>query len=348
MNKKLITLAVAGAMIAPLAAAADTTIYGRIHTSLQYVDGDVINIFRDPQTGDITTVGKNFDEIWDVRNETTRIGVKGSEDLGNGLKAIFQAEWAFNSAEGGSTAGGLANRLAYAGLTGGWGTAAIGRQWTPYYGAVDKADIFNGGSFNNQYIGTFRTGSAVAYVTPNFGGFVGKAALVMDGANPADTSIDAYNLSAEYNNGPFAIGLGYHNATDGATNGAGTSTDDVGGWGIGGSWNFGMFKLIGQYEDWDRKDLTLQSATESWKEYTVAGEAYFGKHTIRAMWSNLDYDIDDDDNWVVGYQYSLSKRTRVYTEYGELTGVQQDNLNANQVASLQDGKIWNFGLRHDF
>ncbi|HEB96471.1 MAG TPA: porin [Sedimenticola thiotaurini] len=348
MNKKLITLAVAGAMVAPLAAAADTTLYGRIHTSLQYVDGDVLNVFRDPITGAITTQSVNADSTWDVRNETTRIGVKGSEDLGNGLKAIFQAEWAFNSAEGGSTAGGLANRLAYAGLTGGWGTAAIGRQWTPYYGAVDKADIFNGGSFNNQYVGTFRTGNAVAYVTPNFGGFVGKAALVMDAGDPNNNNVDAYNLSAQYDNGPISVGIGYHNTVDGATNDGGVTYSDVKGWGIGGSYNFGMFKVIAQYEDWDRLDLTGVKNTDGWSEYTLAGEMYMGKHTFKAMWGNLDYGADDDDNWAIGYQYSLSKRTRVYTEYGEPTGVQQDNTNANQIASLQDGKIWNIGLRHDF
>ena len=175
MNKKLVALAVAAAVVAPLAAVADTTLYGRIHTSLEYEDGDAIDISRSPTTGAISESVSTADDTWNVRNETTRIGVKGSEDLGNGLKAIFQAEWAFNSAEGGSTAGGLGNRLAYAGLSGGWGTAAIGRQWTPYYGAVDKTDIFNGGSFNNTYIGTFRTGNAIQYVSPNWGGFTAKA-----------------------------------------------------------------------------------------------------------------------------------------------------------------------------
>ena len=344
MNKKLITLAVAGAMVAPLAAAADTTIYGRIHTSIINIDGDAIRVEKAPVTGELVTTALDNESVWDVSSETTRIGVKGSEDLGNGLKAIFQAEWAFSSSEGGSTGGSLANRLAYAGLTGGWGTAAIGRQWTPYYGAVDKADIFNVGSFNAQYIGTFRTGNAVAYVTPNFGGFVAKAAIVMDGADNVDDSIDAFNLSAEYNNGPFSIGAGYHDSS------SADGVADSDGWGIGGSWNFGMFKLIGQYESWEVPDILGDvSDSADFSEYSIAGEAYFGKHTIRAMWGNLDYDADDTDNWALGYQYSMSKRTRVYAEYGEPSGARRDQLgSANPGITVGDAKIFGVGLRHDF
>ena len=94
MNKKLVALAVAAAVVAPLAAVADTTLYGRIHTSLEYEDGDAINVFYNATPGSgLTETTLTADDTWNVRNETTRIGVKGSEDLGNGLKAIFQAEW---------------------------------------------------------------------------------------------------------------------------------------------------------------------------------------------------------------------------------------------------------------
>ena len=342
MNKKLITLAIAGAMVAPLAAAADTTLYGRIHTSIVNVDGDAIRYESTGVDGVYNVTTLNNESIWDTRSETTRIGVKGSEDLGNGLKAIFQAEWAFNSAEGGSTAGGLANRLAYAGLTGGFGTVALGRQWTPYYGAVDKADIFNIGTFNAQYIGTFRTGSALAYVTPNFGGFVGKIAAVIDGANNADDSLDAYNLSGQYDNGPISVGVAYHSGK------GGTGVADSKGWGIGGSYNFGMFKIIAQYENWDVPDILNDiSQDSSWSEYSLAGEMYFGKHTVRAMFANLDFDAGDENQWALGYQYSMSKRTRVYAEYGEPAGTVRDNT-APASITVGDAKIFGVGLRHDF
>ncbi len=336
MKKNLITLAVAGALVAP-SAFAETTLYGRLDTSLNYLDTDDVVLFD--EDGNSTSVAVSDENFWDVSTNTTRIGVKGSEDLGNGLKAIFQAEWAFSSSEGGSTAGGLRNRLAYAGLSGGWGTAAIGRQWTPYYGAVDKTDIFNNATYNATYLGTFRTGNAISYVTPNWNGFVAKAALVIDGGNTAKKSIDAYNLSAQYDNGPISLGLGYHR-------GYGVEdTEDTKVWGVAGSYNFGMAKIIAQYEDMERPSLFDPTDKMDWKEWNIAAEGYFGNNTIRGQFGNLDYDLDDDNIWAVGWQYNFSKRTRTYVEYGDITGISRENVEQVAVGS---SKIFTAGFRHDF
>ena len=328
MNKKLITLAIAAAMVAPLAAAAETTLYGRLDTALVSGDDDT-------------------DRAWDIDTGTTRVGLKGSEDLGGGLKAIFQAEWEFTSSEGGSTAAGdqnLDNRLAYAGLSGGFGTVAIGRQWTPYYGAVDKTDIFNnpGGSngaspgnvasANANSIGPSRTGNALAYVSPNFNGFVAKLALVIDRATGLGQSdgIDAYNPSIQYDNGPISIGaslLEYDNDL---------GAQDV--WGIAGSYDFGMFKVIAQYEDMDETDGTNNN--DGADEWSIAGEANFGNNTIRALYGNVDYDGGDDmDVWALGFQHNFSARTRVYAEYAA------NNLDSNPDV---DHDQFSLGLRHDF
>ncbi len=343
MNKKLITLAVAGAMVAPLAAAADTTIYGSIRVSANYADGDRIEI-NDDGAGGVDFDPVSADAEWDVQNDVSRVGIKGSEDLGNGLKAIFQAEWGLDAGDSGE----LSGRLAYAGLTGGFGTAAIGRQWTPYYFAINKTSIFNANSFDPYYIGTGRTGKAVAYKTPNFGGFVGTAAMVMV-ANGGD-NVDAYNLTAEYNNGPISLGLGYHKAASGAivTIDPAGAEDETGGWGIAGSYNFGMFKVAAQYEDWDQGiDLDGDGKADDWSEWSIAGEAYFGNHTVRAMYGSLDYDADDTDSWGLGYQYSFSKRTRVYAEYGDLSGVNKSDPEGD-YADVGDGTKFALGIRHDF
>ncbi|MCB1858431.1 MAG: porin [Gammaproteobacteria bacterium] len=373
--KKLITLAVSAALVAPLAAFAETTLYGRLDTALDYIDPDDEITASLDQNGDVVTVtgvGETCgdgDSCWDVNTNTTRVGIKGSEDLGNGLKAIFQAEWAFSSSEGGSTADGLRNRLAYAGLSGGFGTAAIGRQWTPYYGAVDKTDIFNKAA-DVYYLGTYRTGNAVAYVTPNFNGFQGKAALVLDEGNTAKDNIDHFQLTAEYNNGPISVGVGYLKSygatvqtaavpagfeidqTTGlivatpAVAASSVDVEDTTTWGIGASYNFGMFKLIAQYEDSETPDVFDVTDSMDWRSWAVAGEGYFGNHTLRAMFGNLDYDYDDDNSWAVGYQYNFSKRTRAYLEYSDRAGVSRDN-NAGTI-TVGESDVLTMGFRHDF
>ena len=79
MNKKLIAAAIAAAMVAP-AAYAQATLYGKFHTSIDKNDND------------------SYDEDnWEVNSRASRLGVKGSEDLGGGLKAIYQLEVNVNS-----------------------------------------------------------------------------------------------------------------------------------------------------------------------------------------------------------------------------------------------------------
>jgi predicted porin len=312
--KKLITLAVAAALVAPMVAAAETTLYGRMSSAVVLGDDDT-------------------DDAWDVATGTTRIGVKGGEDLGGGLKAIFQAEWAFSSSEGGSTADGLKNRLAYVGLSGGFGTVAIGRQWTPYYGAVDKTDIFENATStagaNDYYSGVFRTGNALAYVSPNFNGFQGKLALIMDRATGlADSDgVDAYNGSIEYNNGPISVGasiLKYDNDID---------LNDQ--WGIAASYNFGMFKVIAQYEDIDESNVTDADEADAW---AIAGEAYFGNNTLKLVYGQMDpEDGDELDVWAIGLHHNFSKATKAYVEYAD-----KDDDNGT------DSHQFALGLRHDF
>ena len=357
MNKKLITLAVAAAMVAPLAAVAETTLYGRIDVSLSTNDVDGLT-FTDGVEGPKSKVADG----WDMRNETTRIGVKGSEDLGNGLKAIFQAEWAFEGVEGGSYAAEpnqsvFRNRLAYAGLSGDWGTVAMGRQWTPYYGAVDKTDIYNKGDINPQYLGTSRTGNAIAYKTPNWSGFSAGVALVLDNgnniSNDNNKGIDHYNLAVNYDNGPFSVGAGYLKIEGSTPNGSvnPTKIDDTSLWGVAGSYTFQeMFKIIGQYESGTFPGDSSGGDFDA-SEWTIAGEGYWGNNIFRASYAAYGQDIDDLDNfWGLGWQYNFSKRTRVYAEYFNGTAFRGAELNADSQLdiSVLDGDSFGFGVRHDF
>jgi predicted porin len=356
MNKKLITLVVAAAMVAPLAAVAETTLYGRIDVALSTNDIDELT-FTNGVEG---TRDKAYDG-WNMRNETTRIGVKGSEDLGNGLKAIFQAEWAFEGVEGGSYAAEpnqsvFRNRLAYAGLSGKWGTTAMGRQWTPYFGAVNKTDIYNKGDINPQFLGTSRTGNAWSYKTPNWKGFTAAGIVTLDNgnniSNDSNKGIDLWQLAANYDNESFSVGLAYSKTNGSTPNGSvdPASIDDKSLWGVGASYTFQeMFKLIGQYESGSFPGDTSGNNFDA-SEWTIAGEGYWGNNIFRASYAAYGQDIDDLDNfWGLGWQYNFSKRTRVYAEYFNGTAFGDAAVSgADFTIDVEDGDSLGFGVRHYF
>jgi len=302
MNKKLLAVAIAASFVAP-AVMADTTVYGLIDTAL---------VNTDTQGGS---------SVWDVENGngTSRFGVKGTEDLGNGMKAIFQLEWAATTVDGGPNAGtGLDNRLSIVGLTGGFGTVAMGRQWTPYYFAVNKTNIFNIAGTNNASQAMSRTGNAVAYVTPNFSGFSAALAFVVDGADAGDDGADAMNLALKYDNGPLSVGFGYHDYD------AGNLTQ----MGLGAKYKMDMFAVMGQIE---KKEVSGAADVDSWN---LAAEAYFGNNTLKVAYGEKDVNMDQ---FSIGLQHNFSKSTRAYVEYSTA-----DN------GAAADVDKFGIGLRHDF
>lgn len=157
-----------------------------------------------------------------------RIGVKGSEDLGNGLKAIYQVELGLNLGDNNLPSGnnGISYRNSFIGLAGGFGTLLVGRHDTPLKISTSKLDMFS--DTMADYNGTvgfddLRTDNTIAYISPSLSGFSFMAAMVAGGGAttgdlPSDVSITnvnedslagAYSLAAIYNNGPFYASLAY-------------------------------------------------------------------------------------------------------------------------------------------
>jgi len=165
------------------------------------------------------------DSIPRVENPANRLGVKGSEDLGNGLKAIYQVELGVNFASADDNIpsgnnGGIAIRNSFVGLAGDWGTFLVGRHDTPLKISSGKLDLFV--DTIADYNGTvgfqdLRTDNTVAYISPSFSGFSVAAALISGGGATAGSGLnvnsdginEAYSLAAIYNNGPFYASAAY-------------------------------------------------------------------------------------------------------------------------------------------
>src|SRR6187402_1962543 len=120
MNKKLIALAIAGATVAPAAMAQTAnpvTLYGRVHLTYEYVEAK-----GTPSQARRTR----------MQDQASLLGVRGTEDLGGGLKAFFQLETAFAPDQAPGTNGGFAGRNSGVGLQGGWGSLLMGRWDMPF------------------------------------------------------------------------------------------------------------------------------------------------------------------------------------------------------------------------
>ena len=333
-------MVVAAIVSAPGPAGAESTLYGRVNQGLVYTDYD------DPPP-DSEEAG--VDEQWDVKDNSSRIGIKGSEEVGNGIRAVFQIELQIETADGGATSrppDSFGTRLGYAGLAGDFGAVSVGRQWTPYYDSVHKTDLWQIVKMDNWYLGEYRQGNMITYASPDLGGLSGKLAAITDGESRRDESgVDWYNASMDFNSGPLSIGLSYMKYRgDESYYQAGIAAKYV---------IDGRFGLIAQYETLD--DMRIDGVDLDLSAYAVLGEYYFGNNTLRVGYGNVDdrNDIDASfDTWTLGFQHNFSKRTRIFAEYQDTDNEQGKPSEwaewYNNGGPDRGRRKFGLGLRHDF
>ena len=337
MQKKLIALALASAFAAPaFAATSNVDIYGQINESVERVDNGLATYNRM------------------VTNNNSFLGFKGSEDLGGGLKAVWQLETNVSFDGNGSSAsttslGGASNmfgtRNTYVGLAGGFGTVIAGVSDTPYKMSTGPLDQFVGtlGDYNaifgsagasgsNSSLFDLRTANTIAYLSPNFSGFDFKAGYVM-GLEGQVTTVgnsrsSAYSLSGTYTNGPLFATAAYekHNsvgASGTCNTGAVCLTDglyDRDAWKIGAGYTIGAFKVGALYEKMSG-DGTLNVIDH--KSWMLNGAYNIGAVTLKASYTKAgDLSNVAGDNgakmYALGADYALSKRTVIQAVYAKI------------------------------
>lgn len=325
MKKSLIALAVAGAFAAPaFAATSNVDVYGIMNIAIQDTDQSGVDA--------------------SIEDNVSRIGFKGSEDLGGGLKAIWQIESGINVTTGSTT---LASRNSFVGLAGGFGTVLAGRHDTPYKLGTVKLDIFgdtiadynsganNGGLDNVDLIDKthdHRNGQALAYISPTFSGFhVGAAVVMADEAANANNgkTIDATSITAIYENGPLFLSLSHQDVK--ALKSKALK--------FGAGYAFGDTKVGFVYEDLNNATSTGHVSGANDRDSWLVNVAHaMGPITLKAQYGQVDEGASvDQDLWAIGADYNLSKRTAVYFVYG----------NGDDDAG-SDAAGWNLGVKHSF
>lgn len=307
MKKSLLALAVLGAFAGAASAQSSVTIYGIVDTGFTSIDNG----------------GDRTNGIESGNNSASRIGFKGIEDLGNGLKAEFLLEQGINTDDG-TAAGDNAgfNRLSYIGLNGGFGKVRLGRQETQLKEALTKTDTFGAAGIANAhdfFVGggmDQRQGNMVTWSSNNYGGFSGALGYTfgeVEGENSANRGIGA-RLS--YANGPLGVQFAYQNQNYWDETVPVDGDDKV--IMLGATYDFGVVKLHGIYGD--RKLDAGLVAPESVKIRSglIGATVPFGASAIRAEYiknENRDIDDADSDVFALSYTYALSKRTTLYATY---------------------------------
>ncbi|MGA9394083.1 MAG: porin, partial [Azonexus sp.] len=260
MQKKLIALAVAGLASTAAFAQTNVTIYGIVDYGYSYrFDGRSVNAAIPGTPG--TATPNSSSKLDSGIQSGNRLGFKGTEDLGNGLKAVFLLEQGFNMDTGTQAGGGdqMFNRQAYAGLSGNFGTAVGGRLYTPFYTMMLQYDPFaNGtmGQYSNVWTTTvlgatggltnpLRVDNAVAYISPSFGGFTVTGAFSNNAGGADSTSNNSenntvYAIKGDYAGGAFTAGANYHAIQAGTSLAA---VNDIQNFTLGLGYDFKFMKL---------------------------------------------------------------------------------------------------------
>jgi predicted porin len=359
MNKKLIALAVAGACVAPAAMAQTAnpvTLYGRVYVTFESVEAK-----GGPSTA--TQVPRRER----VSDQSSLLGVRGTEDLGGGLKAFFQLETGFKPDENNTT---FAARNSAVGLQGGFGSVLLGRWDMPWKVATIAIDPYgdltlggitgtlsDGGNFDR------RDQNSVQYWSPTIAGFAARLAITSNenkstSANPRD-----YGANVTYTGGPLYAFLAYEKHKDqigGSGAGVGSAATNIvsgseeKGWAGGASFSFGPVKLGGQYQHIEKTARNDQKAWMANIVYTLGNHQFIYQYMQAKDGGLTSASVQQDCNSNdPGYQYNFSKRTFLLAQYSKVKNkntASTCNFGANRLTAAggQDVQGWSLGVRHVF
>ena len=347
MKKSLIALAVLAASGAAMAQSS-VTLYG------------IADAFVGSSKIEVGNIGQRQNNVSTSGVNGSRWGLKGSEDLGGGMKAIFTLESGFNLDTGAQkTAGSIFDRQAYVGLQSGFGTVSVGRQYSAYdnlQGATNhNYDAFTFSargavSANGIQDYTNRISNSVAYASPDFSGFSGAVVYGFGENKNATTAgvitnsdaTDSASVHIKYANGPILVGYAYQQDK---LVGVGAAQDKNKYNLVAGSYDFGVAKLTASYN-------TVKNNVLKDKEGQIGVSVPFGAAAISAGYARSKSEGLGVDRTGKGYSvlatYALSKRTGLYLGAQNTKAyIPTATAALNAVAETQT-TTYGLGVRHSF
>lgn len=362
MKKTLAAAAVLAACVHPAWAQSNVSIYGVVDAGFSFEAGN--------KDGSMTKVTGGI-------ASGSRLGFRGSEDLGGGTTAMFLLESGIQADTGVSGQGGvLFGRQAFVGLGNkNLGTVTFGRQYAPHYLVAVFVDPFVSGTsadeknLINAVSNGGRMDNSVKYAIPEWKGFSGELAYAAGEVAGDEKANRSLGFSLGYDRGPLAVRLAYHDhSNDTATVRLASARNAL----LAATYDFKVAKLYLAYGvNKGPLSSTLRNANNPYG-YAVAPASSnitrdstdalvglsvpIGAHTLLASWIHKD-DKDktrearnqDADQVGLGYRYNLSRRTDIYTIYARMLNKRGASYTLGNAADGGSGdRAVNLGIRHHF
>ncbi|WP_422085661.1 porin [Variovorax sp.] len=358
--KKTLTAFAALAVCGLASAQSSVTLFGVVDAGVTYQS----NTARDTVTG-----LSNKQSKWSLGNSgynSSRIGFRGTEDLGGGLAASFWLEAPITNDDG-ATGISTFSRRSTVSLSGGFGELRLGRDYTPTFWNDTVFDPFGTNGSGTNVISTVsgnttinnanyvRASNSVGYfLPPNLGGFYGQVQYSFaENTSTSATSTTAATSSSAgryvggrfgYANGPLdvALGVGQSIAVDTTTLERKVQTIN-----LGASYDFGPVKLFGELSSVKNKfDTALGNTHDSYNGYLIGATVPVGAGLIRASYSQVRYNegtagITGEDplarKLAIGYVHNLSKRTALYATVARVNNRNDVNYTGGLVSASTTG-----------
>lgn len=326
MNRKLLALAVTAALAAPMAAQAAPTLYGRLNLSVDAVD-----------------LESTDEEEVQLNSNSSRIGVKGEEALGNGYSAIYKIEWEVAGDVAGTND--LSGRDRFVGLKGDWGTVKLGAYDSPLRTSQGAVDVFNDMTYTDMEVfisGENRLNNVIGYESPKIADVLTIQLAVQSGednggAFPSDD--DGQSLSLIFQSGGLYLAAAMDNdIADGTSFGILDSLVGPLPAGVEDLFARDAIRLTGVYT-MDALQLGVMLQTSEFQRNDIFGDmdeesvllsaAYTsGKNVYKGQLTMTTYDFGGGEleatTLALGLDHQMSQMTKVFVQAAfaqvELTG----------------------------
>jgi len=348
IQRELLAAAVALACALParLAAQADEElssaiqIYGRVNVTLERIG----------------VSGRPSD--YEVVDNTSRLGVRGGKDLGRGLRALFQIESRIRLDTGGAV---LASRPSYAGLQGAFGTARFGRVRGPVYRFMYEyisLHNHNSGNSTDAFVARAVRGNQEVmdnllwYTSPRLGPITAHAAysLLREAPLPGMSQPRNVGLVVAYDEGPLHLAASHADTRSTSNLGGGTPNQDQA------TTIRCLYRMravvVGALFERAASRLLADEASRNY--FRVSTMVPVAKHEFHVNLGQVNHRLDaklSDDGavqWTLGYNYNITKETKVYTFYTTVNNDDKGNYGFKTNTPGVDNKSAAVGVRHNF